>query len=218
MPSQREREIDDRLQDVLNRVLQAEVDQRESHRETKLKETLNNLRRIFPGVHGRIVDLCKPVATKYETAVMTVLGRHLDAVVVDQDKTAMECIEYMKQQRAGIATFIPLDVVQVKPVPEKLRNLTRGSRLAIDCIEFDSAVERAMQHACGSAMICDTLAIAKTICFEKRQDVKGEFSGCLVRLTCSRHSGGHCAWQEWFHDWWSWPEQQPQVQRPRCRQ
>ena len=45
------------------------------------------------GVRGRIVDLCKPTQRKYETAVSVVLGRNIDAIVVDEEKTAIDCIE-----------------------------------------------------------------------------------------------------------------------------
>jgi len=40
-----------------------------------------------------VVDLCKPTQRKYETAVSVILGRNIDAVVVDEEKTAIECIE-----------------------------------------------------------------------------------------------------------------------------
>ena len=170
--SLQETEINDRLQEALNKLLQAGGDRRESEREAKMKETLASLRRVFPGVHGRVIDLCKPTAGKYDTAVQTVLGRNIDAVVVDQEKVAIDCIEYMRQQRFGQATFIPIDTIQVKAVPEKLRTIDRRARLAIDCLEFDPAVERAMQYVCGSALICDTTEVAKTVCYEKRQEVK----------------------------------------------
>ncbi|WVR05191.1 hypothetical protein IAU60_002203 [Kwoniella sp. DSM 27419] len=170
--SMRETEINERLQETYHKLLQAGVDKRETEREAKLKETLASLKRVFPGVHGRVVDLCRPVANKYETAVTTVLGRNLDAVVVEHEKVAIDCIEYMRNQRAGQATFIPLDTIQVKSVPERLRNFVKGARLAIDCIDYDPPLERAMQHACGSALICDTMAIAKYICYEKSQEVK----------------------------------------------
>lgn len=91
--SMSETEINEKLQDTYNKLLQAGVDKRETEREVKLKDTLSSLKRIFPGVHGRIIDLCKPTARRYETAVMTVLGRNIDAVVVDQEKTAIDCIE-----------------------------------------------------------------------------------------------------------------------------
>ena len=48
---------------------------------------------IWLGVRGRIVDLCKPIQRKYETAVSVVLGRNIDAIVVDEEKTAIDCIE-----------------------------------------------------------------------------------------------------------------------------
>lgn len=129
-----------------------------------------------PGVHGRVIDLCKPTARRYDTAVMTVLGRHTDAVIVEHEKVAIDCIEYMRTQRAGSATFIPLDTIQAKPVPERLRNLVKGAKLAIDCIEYDTKVERALQYVCGNAMICDTMAVAKEVCYEKAQEVKGRYN------------------------------------------
>lgn len=181
----RETELNDRLQETLRKLVEAGADKRESERETRTKENIATLRRLFPGIHGRVIDLCKPTANKYETAVRTVLGRSLDQVVVETEKVAIECIEvssavfygadhqYLKQQRKGVLTFVPLDTVQVKPIPDKFRNVARGARLAIDCIEFEPSVERAMQYACGSAIICDSQEVAKYVCYEKRMEVKG---------------------------------------------
>lgn len=74
-----------------------------------MKETFAALQRIFPGkyklfstgsrliryrgVRGRLVDLCKPTQRKFEAAVSVILGRNIDAVVVDQEKTAIDCIQ-----------------------------------------------------------------------------------------------------------------------------
>lgn len=92
-PSQLEAEINERLQDCHQKLLQAGVDQKESERDAKFKETLASLQRIFPGVKGRVVDLCTPTARKYEMAVSVVLGRNIDAIVVETEKVAIECIE-----------------------------------------------------------------------------------------------------------------------------
>lgn len=73
--------------------MQAGVDKHESEREVKMKEVITNLQRIFPGVHGRVIDLCKPTQRKYETAVSVVLGRNTEAIVVDLERTAIDCIE-----------------------------------------------------------------------------------------------------------------------------
>jgi structural maintenance of chromosome 1 len=33
-----------------------------------------------------------------------------------------------------------------------------------------------MHHACGNALVCDTMEVARFVCYEKKQEVKGEFS------------------------------------------
>lgn len=119
------------------------------------------------------MDLCKPTQRKYETAVSVVLGRNIDAIVVDHEKTGIDCIDYLRSQRAGQATFIPLDTIKVKPVLDKFRSFAKGARLAVDVIQFDPSVERAMHHACGNALVCDTMEVAKYVCYDKQQEVKG---------------------------------------------
>ncbi|KAI0041884.1 cohesin complex subunit psm1 [Auriscalpium vulgare] len=170
--SQLEAELNEKLGEIHNKLLQAGVDQRESEREAKQREVLANLQRIFPGVRGRLVDLCKPTQRKYETSISVVFGRNIDAVVVDEEKTAIDCIEYMRNQRAGHTTFIPLDTIQVKPINDKYRSFAKGARLALDVIQYEAAVERAMHHACGNALVCDTMEIARHVIWEKNADVK----------------------------------------------
>ena len=45
------------------------------------------LKRTFSGVRGRLVDLIKVPQRKHNLAVTVALGRHMDAIVVDDDKT-----------------------------------------------------------------------------------------------------------------------------------
>ena len=114
----------------------------------------------------------------------------------------------MREQRAGQATFLPLDTIKVKPVNEKYRTFGKGARLALDVIEVDPAVEAALQYACGNALVCDTAEIAKYVCYEKRQEVKG--GGFLhsreIAIVTSSHSclsGRNCHPQDWNDYWWS---------------
>ena len=84
--------------------------------------------------------------------------------------------QYMRNQRAGQATFIPLDTIQAKPINDKFRSFAKGARLAVDVIQFDPSLERAIHHACGNALVCDTIDIARHVCFDKGQEVKGMVS------------------------------------------
>ncbi|KAA8908954.1 RecF/RecN/SMC [Sphaerosporella brunnea] len=170
--AQKHEELEGKLKECLGKLLEADDGRRQSEREIKVKETINTLKRIFPGVKGRISELCKPKLKKFSEAVSTVLGRHFDAVVVDNEKTAKDCIEYLREQRMGQATFLPLETIQVKALNSNLKGMHRGMRMAIDTIEFDSSVERAMLYVCGNAVVCDDLQVAKYICYDKELEVK----------------------------------------------
>lgn len=167
-----ELELNEKLSNTMNQLMEAKLDQRESEKEQKLKETLSSLKRIFPGVYGRVTDLCKPTQRKYDAAIAVVLGRHLDAIVVDREKTAIECIQLLREQRSGHATFLPLDTLVVQPVNDRLRSLTKGARLAVDVVQYDEVLERAIQYVCGNALVCDTMDVAKHVCYEMGQQVK----------------------------------------------
>ena len=56
-------------------------------------------------------------------AITKVLGKYMDAIACDSEKTAKDCIQYMKEQRIEPETFLPLDYVEVRPVNEKLRSV-----------------------------------------------------------------------------------------------
>jgi structural maintenance of chromosome 1 len=88
----------------------------------------------------------------------------------------------MRSQRSGQATFIPLDTIKVKPINDRLRSLAKGARLAVEVILCDPSVERAVHHACGNALVCDTMEIARHVSYDRGQDVKGE----LVSI-CKSH-------------------------------
>ncbi|KAH8927948.1 cohesin complex subunit psm1 [Atractiella rhizophila] len=171
--NQLQAEHNEKLADCLAKIEQGRSELQADKHQQRLKQLISDLQRVFPGrVKGRIVDLCKPSARKYDVAVSIALGRHIDSIVVDTEKGGMDCIEYLRTQRSGIATFVPLDTVKVKPINDRFRNPGKGSRLAIDCIQYSPEVARAMEYACGDTLICDNMDIARHVCFEKGQEVK----------------------------------------------
>ncbi|CAG8495652.1 5119_t:CDS:10 [Dentiscutata erythropus] len=189
--SQQEIRLNRELQEILNQLTVASVDQRESEREQKMKECIESLKRVFSGVHGRLLDLFSPTQRKYAVPVSIILGRNLDAIIVDQQKIAIECIQYMREQRLGHATFIPLDTIVVKSINDKYRSIMKGARLAIDVITYNDKLERAFQYACGNTLVCDTLEIAKHICYEKNQQVKAvTLDGTIIHKS-GLITGGH---------------------------
>jgi structural maintenance of chromosome 1 len=65
----------------------------------------------------------------------------------------------MRNQQAGQATFLLLDIRKVKLINDKFRSFAKGARLVVDVIQFEPTVERAMHHACGNALMCDSCQV-----------------------------------------------------------
>ncbi|KAL9049828.1 MAG: hypothetical protein Q9162_007002 [Coniocarpon cinnabarinum] len=170
--SQKQTELDEKLHGVLQKLLEANDGRQQSRKEMQQKEVIATLKRIFPGVRGRVHELCRPKQKKYDTAVSTVLGRNFDTIVVDNEKAAKDCIQYLRDQRIGRADFIPLDTIQVKGVNSSMKGMHKHMRLAIDTIDYDSSLERAMLSVCGNAMVCDDLQTARHLCFERHIEAK----------------------------------------------
>ncbi|XP_046363466.1 structural maintenance of chromosomes protein 1A-like [Haliotis rufescens] len=161
-------EINDDLAQIMQELGEAKVDKHESARAIKKAELKENLKRLFPGVHGRLIDLCEPSHKKYQVAITKVLGKYMDAIVCDTEKTAKDCIQYMKEQRIDPETFLPLDYLDVKPVNEKLRDIRepKNVKLIIDVIRFDPpAIKKALQFACGNALVAETVDDARRVAF-----------------------------------------------------
>lgn len=170
--NQKRTELDEKLREVLYQIADARGARQESEKEARARETVAEMKRIYPGVKGQLWSLCRPKQKKYAVAVSTVLGRHHDSIVVDTEKTAKDCIDYLRDKRAGQATFIPLDTIIHKAPDSNLKGMHRGMRLAVDTVEYDNSVERAIFYALGNSIVCDDLDIARHLRYERRVDAK----------------------------------------------
>lgn len=178
-------ELEEKLQNVLKKLIDADDGRKQNEKEVRMKETISTLKRIFPGVKGRVSELCKPKQKKYAEAVSTVLGRHFDAVIVDNEKTAKDCIQHLRDSRSGQATFIPLDTIQVKALSSNLKGMHRNMRPAVETVDYDQSVSRAISYACGNSIVCDDLNTAKYLCYERGVDAKAvTLDGTVI------HKGG----------------------------
>lgn len=181
----RHTELDEKLQAVLQKLLDADDGRRQSEKEIRSKETLLDMKRKFTGVRGRVHELCKPKQKKYDTAVSTALGRHFDSIVVDTDATAKRCIEYLRERRVAPTTFLPLDSIQVTSANSSMKGVHQRARLAMDVIEYETSVERALLCALGSTLICDDLDTARHLCYGKKVNAKAvTLDGTVI------HKGG----------------------------
>ncbi|XP_032122921.1 structural maintenance of chromosomes protein 1A [Sapajus apella] len=170
MAKRRIDEINKELNQVMEQLGDARIDRQESSRQQRKAEIMESIKRLYPGsVYGRLIDLCQPTQKKYQIAVTKVLGKNMDAIIVDSEKTGRDCIQYIKEQRGEPETFLPLDYLEVKPTDEKLREL-KGAKLVIDVIRYEPPhIKKALQYACGNALVCDNVEDARRIAFGGHQ-------------------------------------------------
>ncbi|KAN0015950.1 hypothetical protein ACTFIU_005900 [Dictyostelium citrinum] len=146
----------------------------ESQRDRQFNQTVETLKSIFPGVKGKLMDLCEPSQRKYSTALTLTMGKLMDAIIVDTEETLIGCVRYLKEQLLGVATFISLDRLQmVKPINQQLRQIGSGTaKLLFDCLKIQKGIEDAVLYALGNTVVCESLAEAKLLAFGGKERIK----------------------------------------------
>ena len=115
------------------------------------------------GIHGTVAELAE-VDKKYESAIEVAAGNRMQAVVVDSDVTAAECIEFLKKTRAGRATFLPLNkMLAARPRGKAVMLAKETLGLAIDLIRFDEKYRDAFSYVFGDTLVVGTLDQARAI-------------------------------------------------------
>ncbi|KAK4492472.1 hypothetical protein RD792_003281 [Penstemon davidsonii] len=190
-----------KISDLDNQLRELNADRHENERDAKLSKAVETLKRLFPGVHGRMTDLCRPTQKKYNLAVTVAMGRFMDAVVVEDEHTGKECIKYLKEQRLPPQTFIPLLSVRVKPVIEKLRTLGGTAKLIYDVIHFDPVLEKAILFAVGNTLVCDDLGEAKHLSWSGQRFKVVTIDGILLTKSGTMTGGTSGGMEARSHKW-----------------
>eukprot|EP00048_Salpingoeca_helianthica_P017482 m.237445 g.237445 ORF g.237445 m.237445 type:complete len:1238 (+) comp21141_c0_seq1:100-3813(+) len=187
--STKHKELTDRIETITASLSQAKADRHENTRARKFNEALESMKRLYPGVHGRLIDLCKPVNKRYHVALAVIMGKNMDAIVVDAEKVGVDCIQFLKQERIGVASFIPLDTILTQEINEKYRHLGGTTKLVIDVIDFDASIQKAVMHACGNAVVCDSEDEAKRLCFDQGVNKAVSLDGTVIKASGAMEGG-----------------------------
>uniref|UniRef100_A0A182NG19 SMC hinge domain-containing protein n=1 Tax=Anopheles dirus TaxID=7168 RepID=A0A182NG19_9DIPT len=109
------------LDNVREQLGDAKIDKHEDARRKKKQEVVELFKLEVPGVYDRMINMCQPTHKRYNVAVTKVLGKYMEAIIVDTEKTARRCIQILKEKMLDVETFLPLDYLQKKPLKERLR-------------------------------------------------------------------------------------------------
>ncbi|XP_022904149.1 structural maintenance of chromosomes protein 1A-like isoform X2 [Onthophagus taurus] len=165
----RVQEIQRQLDDVVEQLGDARIDKHEDSRRKKKQEIVERFKSSYPGVYDRMINMCQPTHKRYNVAVTKVLGKYMEAIVVDTEHTARQCIKYLKEQMLEPETFLPLNYLQLKPIKERLRHITepKGVKLLYDILFFEpQAISKAVLFVTNNILVCETPEDASKVAYE----------------------------------------------------
>ena len=156
-----------------NQNAQMEAGQAAYHREASRLDSLknmaerydgygNSIRRVMeqkervPGIEGVVADLIQ-VNKDYEIAIETALGGSIQNIVTDNEQTAKQMIEFLKKNRFGRATFLPLNSVNARgEFPQKEALKEEGViGLASELVHTSSRYQGVIRYLLGRVLVVD---------------------------------------------------------------
>ncbi len=143
------------------------------------------------GIHGTIAELAE-VDDEYETATNVAAGARMQSIVVDSDQVASECINYLKKNKVGRATFLPLNkMVDGRPRGKAILASKASVGFAIDLVKFDEKYRTAFWFVFGDTVVVRNLEEARKLMGGVRlvtlEGELAEASGALVGGTLDKN-------------------------------
>ena len=141
------------------------------------------------GIYGTIADLGN-VSSKYSVALEVAAGPRIKSIVVDNDKLAAELIQYLKENRLGMATFLPLNRISGKESGEEVKKLKEAKGvhdLAINLVSFDSKFRKIFQYVFSDTVIVDNIHVATRLGIGKAKFVT--LDGDTAEMSGAMHGG-----------------------------
>ena len=119
-----------------------------------VKSILNNPR--LKGIYNTVGKLLN-FDDAYMNAIETTLGASLNYLVVDNETSVKQAINYLKEQRLGRATFLPLNIIKPKylesNVLDTLKNMSGFVDTAINLVKYDPAYDNIMQNLLSTTIV-----------------------------------------------------------------
>lgn len=119
-----------------------------------VKSILNNPR--LKGIYNTVGKLLT-FDDLYMSAIETTLGASINYLVVDSETSVKQAINYLKEQRLGRATFLPLNIIKPKyldsNIIDSLKNTSGFIDTAINLVKYDKAYDNIMQNLLATTII-----------------------------------------------------------------
>ena len=118
------------------------------------------------GIEGAIAQLLH-IPAQYMDAFDTALGNALQHIVTQTTNDAKRAIQYLKTSRGGRATFLPLDTIRPRVIPQaivqRLSDVEGFVGVAADLATYDAKYDNVVRNLLGATIVAQNLDAATTI-------------------------------------------------------
>lgn len=112
------------------------------------------------GIIGPVSSILT-VQPGYEVAIETALGFALQNIVVDGETAAKAAMAFLRNERAGRATFLPLDTVKGSHFDAS--RLSGSARVASSLVEYDPKYNNIVANLLGRIIVVDEIEEASRV-------------------------------------------------------
>ena len=115
------------------------------------------------GIHAPVSQVIS-VKEKYSLAIETALGAQIQNIITENENDAKRAIGFLKESRAGRATFLPLTAIKGRTLEEKeLDDCFGYINLASELVDYDSKYTEIIRSLLGRTVVADDLDAAIAI-------------------------------------------------------
>ena len=121
-------------------------------------------REELTGVIGTIAELCAPKDASHEVALATAIGAGMASVVVETDEDAARAIRWLAENRAGRATFLPLNKLSSTRAAGKAAMTLRKEGVlgfAHEMLDYDPRIDIAVKFVLRNTLVVENMAYAR---------------------------------------------------------
>jgi len=126
------------------------------------------------GIYGTVADLIQ-VDKHLEKAISVALGSTLQFLVAKNDEIAQDAIEYLLRNRAGRATFLPLNTIRPRTFPDfgrSLLSLPGVLGLASELVTTEGLFQPVVEFLLGQVVVVKDLSSARSVAQKGNYQVK----------------------------------------------
>ncbi len=112
----------------------------------------------------------------YQIALEIALGASSQHIIVEDENAATKAIDFLKRNRAGRATFLPLTTIKARTISSQNQDAIASSPgflgMADDLVSFDKRLEAVFKNLLATTAIFDTVEHARAAARQVRYQVR----------------------------------------------